>query len=180
MLGNLSRSEIDLKPALEEMFGKVAQKLLGSEKLPEEVSQFCLDPRFKSPEKDTPLTLLGFMCPAHEDNVSHGGESDNRTITLHRLIESAVVERGHVKALCINVNAVLCLKDGDGNYANPCVRDEEVRRFSEFVRAIFFAALDAHGVKVTRIVQSSGGQDPARGPFHLGPWRELFRVRHAC
>lgn len=146
------------------MVGKVAWILTDAGELPKEVSPFFLEPLFNAPERGESCALMGYMCPAHEDNVSLGGETENRTIALHRLIESAVVERGHYKSLCVNVNCCQCLK----------ARDEHVTRFSEFVRALYFAALDAYDVKVTRIVQCCGSEDLAKGPFHLGPWLERF------
>lgn len=174
VLDRLSGSDIELQPALRETWGIVARTLSDSAGLPEEVLPFFLHPRYKPPRRGQSCALVGFMCPAHEDNVAFSGATGNRTVTLHRIIESAVVEMGHPESLCVNANCFRCLKDGDGSYANPCVRDEEVTRLSQFALAIYFAALYAYGVKVTRIVQSCGSEDIAKGPFHLGPWGEHF------
>ena len=174
VLDRLSGSEIELQPALKETWDIVARTLTDSGVLPEEVLPFFLHPRYEPPRRGQSCALVGFMCPAHEDNVGFSGPTGNRTITLHRLMESAVVERGHHESLCVNLNCFRCLKDGDGSYANPCVRDEEVTRLSQFALAIYFAALHAYDVKVTRIVQSCGSEDIAKGPFHLGPWGGHF------
>ncbi|CAB1102634.1 unnamed protein product [Ectocarpus sp. CCAP 1310/34] len=148
VLGELSGSKIELEPALKEMVGKVARVLMGVEELPKEMSPFFLDPLFNAPEWGESCALMGYTCPAHEDNVSLGGETENRIITLG------------------------C----GGGGARQVVGRERQLLLSEFVRALYFAALDANDVKVTRIVQSCGSEDLAKGPFHLAPWLERFPV----
>ncbi|CAN0288050.1 unnamed protein product, partial [Ectocarpus sp. 4 AP-2014] len=174
MLLRLSRPAMDLKTALKMACGQVAKILLGEEELPPQVSPFFLDASFDQPERDGSYALVGFMCPAHEDNVCFSGESLNRTTTLHRLIESALVSQGHDQALCVNTNAVRCLKSGDGSYSNPCAVDENVNSVSQLLRAMYFAGLRAYGVKISRIVQCCGSEELERGPFHLGPWSGLL------
>ncbi|CAM9574148.1 unnamed protein product, partial [Pylaiella littoralis] len=174
VLAEVPGSDMELKAALKRACREVARTLLGAEELPAAVSPLFLDARLDPPERGASLALVGFMCPAHEDNVSFSGESENRTIALHRLIESAVVSQGHDRALSINANAVRCLKSGDGSYAKPCAHDENVDSVCQLLRAIYFAALHAYGVKITRIVQCSGSEELARGPFHLGPWSLLL------
>jgi len=115
VLAEVPGSDVELKAALKRACREVARTLLAAEELPAAVSPFFLDTRLDLPERGASLALVGFMCPAHEDNVSFSGESENRTIALHRLIESAVVSQGHDRALCINANAVRCLKSGDGS-----------------------------------------------------------------
>ncbi|CAM9342292.1 unnamed protein product, partial [Pylaiella littoralis] len=93
------------------MWGIVARTLTGSGGLPEEMLPFLLHPHYEPPRRRQSCALVGFMCPAHDDNVGFSGATGNRTIILHRLIESAVVERGHHPSLCVNINCFRCLKD---------------------------------------------------------------------
>ncbi|CAB1120532.1 unnamed protein product [Ectocarpus sp. CCAP 1310/34] len=167
------RSAKELKGALKMACGKVARILLDSEKLPPQVSPFFLNDCFDQPERGASYALVGFMCPAHEDNVGFSGESGNRTIKLHRLIESAVASQGHDRAVCVNTNAVRCLKSGDGSHANPFARDENVDSVSQLLRAMYFAGLHAYGVKITRIVQCRA-RSGEKGPRLSSAGRVVF------